>query len=256
VVGLVETVLIASPPALTIACAVAVGRSRQRRRRDALNRALHEVRRPLQLLALLRSAPARTRGGTPASAWEHLDAALAALADLESEINGGRSLAARRRLSADELVGDAVERWRWPAALLGRELEHRWAAGRASLLGDAPALSRALDNLVANSLEHGSTRVRVEGRAESGWLRIIVDDDLGSNGGEAATLAGPLARRPSRDGDPRRGHGLAIVAGIASAHGGRLALSRQRKGTRAVLELPLAPDPAPAGRRGQPSIAA
>jgi signal transduction histidine kinase len=250
VVELVEPALIASPLAFTIACAVAVERRRQRRR-DALNRALHEVRRPLQFLALWRSAPAAHEGAR-ASAWGHLDAALTALADLESEINGGRSPAARGRVSADELVGDAVERWRWPAAYLGRELEHRWSAGRASLLGDAAALSRALDNLVANSLEHGSKRVRVEGRVESGWLRIIVDDDLASNGREAATLAG----RPGRDRDPRRGHGLAIVASIAAAHGGRLALSRQGAGTRAVLELPLVPDPAPAGHRGQPSTAA
>jgi signal transduction histidine kinase len=257
VVALVETALLASPLALTIACAMVIERRRERRRRDALNRALHELRRPLQLLALLRSTPARTRHGEAlASAWEHLDAALAALTDLESEINGARSPVARTRLRADELVGGAVERWRWPATCLGRELELRWSAGRACLLGDAAALSRALDNLLANSLEHGSTRVRIEGRVDGGRLRIIVDDDLGANGRGVAPLAAPLARRPSRDGDPRRGYGLAIVADIASAHGGRLALSRRGAGTRAVLELPLAADSSPAGRRSQPSIAA
>lgn len=250
--GLAESTVVVAPLALVIA--VAIERRRERRRRAALNRALHELRRPLHFLALMRSAPARASNPTHDGAWGQLDAALSALVDLDIEINGRRSPAQRRPIGADELVAETVERWRRPAALLGRELELCWSAGRTTVIGDAAALSRALDNLVANSLEHGAKRVRVEGSAESGRLLIAIVDGLGSNGG-AATLAGPLVPHPSRNGEPRRGHGLGICARIASAHGGRLALSRHRTGTRAVLELPLALGLA-RGDPGQPSLAA
>lgn len=235
--GLAESAVVVAPLALVIA--VAIERRRDRRRRAALNLALHELRRPLHFLALMRSAPARASDRAHDGAWGQLDAALAALADLDVEINGRRSPAQQRPVRADELVAETVERWRGPAALLGRELELCWSAGRTTVIGDAAALSRALDNLVANSLEHGAKRVRVEGSAESGRLLIAVVDGLASNGG-VATLAGPLVPRPSRNGDPRRGHGVGICARIASAHGGRLALLRQGTGARAVLELPLA----------------
>jgi signal transduction histidine kinase len=249
-IGLAEIAALAVPPAVAVAVALAV----ERRRRIALNRALHELRRPLQCLALLRSAPAGTRDATRASGSAQLDAALTALADLDAEINRRRAPGSRRRLRADELVGEAFERWRWPATLLGRELELHWAAGRATVLGDAGALSRALDNLVANSLEHGGTRVRLEGRAASGRLRIAVIDDVGPKGGAGGTLAGPPGTPPVGTRDPRHGHGLALSAGIACAHGGRLALSRRETGTRAVMELPLALDSPPA--RERPGIAA
>lgn len=251
-VGLAETTAVLAPLALVIA--VVMGRRRERRRRAALNRALHELRRPLQFLALMRSAPARMRGRGREGAWGQLDAALAALADLDAEINGRGSSATPRPVRADELVAEAVERWRSPAAFLGRELELRWSAGRTAVLGDAAALSRALDNLVANSLEHGAKGVRLEGTTESGRLKIAVIDGLGASGG-VATLAGPLAPGPSRNGDPRRGHGLAVCARIASSHGGRLLLARQGTGARAVLELPLALGSARARSPGQPSLA-
>ena len=40
--------------------------------------------------------------------------------------------------------------------------------------------------------------------------------------------------------DPRRGHGLRVVASIAAAHGGRFLVQRPAGGWTAILELPLA----------------
>jgi signal transduction histidine kinase len=237
--GLLEAGALAAPLALAIACAAVIERRREHRRRAILNRALHELRRPLHFLALMRSASSRSPDRDDEGIWGQIDAALAALGDLDAEINGGRSPTDRRWLRAEALVSEAIERWRWPARLLGRRLELRWSAGGAAVLGDRAALSRAIDNLVANSLEHGATRVRFEGSATSGRLRIAVVDDPAE-----ADLAGPLAKRPARGDDPRRGHGLAVSADIASAHGGRLMLSGDGAGTRAVLELPLLRPPA------------
>jgi hypothetical protein len=71
-------------------------------------------------------------------------------------------------------------------------------------------------------------------------LRLLVADgsDAGSAvaGGSPAVNERPL-RRPR---DPRRGHGLRVVADVAAAHGGRFAACRHAAGATAVLELPLA----------------
>src|SRR5689334_3662954 len=72
------------PCVLAIAAVGVVG-VREARRRAALNEALHEVRRPLQVLAL--TAPV---AGTPAGDFEGpVRMAAAALERLEREINGG-----------------------------------------------------------------------------------------------------------------------------------------------------------------------
>src|SRR4051812_47813832 len=110
-----------------LAAAVAGDRVRETRRRAALNRALHELRRPLQALVL---SSARSRG--PGS--HAIRVALAALADLDREINGGSRPLARRPIACRAIVQPAVERWRRPAAAARRSLSLRWRAGSAVVL--------------------------------------------------------------------------------------------------------------------------
>src|SRR5436190_8070345 len=97
------------------------------RRRTALNRALHELRRPLQVLALGRPAPVGAVG--PAGA---LDLALEAVDGLDRQINGRSAPGSRRRpVACRALAAQAVERWRGAAAVAGRTLELDWRAGNA-----------------------------------------------------------------------------------------------------------------------------
>ena len=255
-IPLLEAATVAWPCALTIACAVAVERRREGRRRVALNRALHELRRPLQLIALT-ATPFDGGRRTPAGTGVHLAAALAALTDLEGEINGQRSARRPLRIDAAGLVADAVSRWREPAARHGRDVELRWRAPDAEVIGDPQALARALDNVIANSLEHGSGRLRIEGRAEGRWLRVAIADGDPAAGSAAVDRAGGGSDRPGgrEIADPRRGHGLAIVAGVAAACGGRFAFSPRRAGALAVLELPLAAGAAEASNGTRPHAA-
>jgi signal transduction histidine kinase len=95
------------------------------------------------------------------------------------------------------------------------------------VLCDPEAIARALDNLIANALEHGAGRIRIEGLGRPGRVRVHV-----------ANRGGP--RVPAAGRDPRRGHGLGIVRLVAEEHGGRFAACRHRDGASAVLELPLA----------------
>jgi signal transduction histidine kinase len=235
VTALVEAAATTWPLAATLACAVTVDRLRTGRRRQALNRALHELRRPLQVMALDRVA---TEGARRREGASHLDAALAALADLDAEINGDRPHRDQPPLDARKVLAEAVGRWHSPAAMLGRELELQLPMGEPTIRARREAIASALDNLISNSLEHGGTRIRVTARSLKGRLRISVAD--GAPGGRVACIAGPLRRHPSGAADSRRGHGLGIVARFAAEHGGRFAFHRGDAGSIALLELPLA----------------
>lgn len=222
------------PFVLAIA-AVGVAGAREARRRAALNEALHEVRRPLQVLAL--TAPV---AGTPAGDFEGpVRMAAAALERLEREINGGgAATAVRVTVKLAPLLEAAVGRWQARAALAGRTLELRCRCGAAAVSGSPAELAQALDNLLANAIEHGGRRIAVTASARRGTLRIVVSDSgRGSHrpGGRQARTG--LARRIA--GAEPRGHGLRIVRRIAAEHGGSFALRSGAGATEAVLALPL-----------------
>lgn len=224
---LAESSAVAWPMALTFAAVLAVDRLRVARRRAALNRSLHELRRPLQALALRTD---RLVGGDG-----QLRSAIEALSGLDREINGGEP-PPRRRVDVGVLAEQAVARWRGPAMLADRQLGFAWHAGRAEVICDPEAIARALDNLISNAIEHGAGAILVEGAARPGCVRLHVANRAAS---EALRIT---TRAPFRitTGDLRRGHGLRIVRSVAAEHGGRFAACRHRDGANAVLELPLA----------------
>lgn len=219
--------IVAWPLALTLATVVVSDRARRRRRRELLNRSLHELRRPLHVLTLARPQPA-------AAGRDHLGLALEALSELDRRVNGRscRSAGHPELIEARALAADAVRRWRGPAADQGREIDLRWRASASRLLCDRNAVARALDNLIANALEHGHGPIHVEGRVSGRRLRMSVADGSGPGRSAGGSLVGPRG--------VRRGHGLQIVAEIAADHGGRFAACAHGGGARAVLELPLA----------------
>ena len=217
---------------LGIALAVVAGdRVRKVRRRTAVNRAIHELRRPLQTLVL-------SSGSSRGPGSHSIRVALAALGDLDREINGGPRRFAPRPVACRALVQPAVERWRRPAAAARRSLVLHWRAGAAVVMADPDRLAQALDNLIHNALRHGGLRICVEARVCVGGVRISVADSGAASGV-------PWGRR-----DPRHGHGLRIVSDVAAEHRGRFELRRSPAGTTAMLELPLAPTPLATAKRG------
>jgi K+-sensing histidine kinase KdpD len=225
----VDTVAAGWPLAGMLAMVLVGERLRAGRRREALNRGLHELRRPLQLLALSRQ---RSAGAAP------LDLAIAALAQLDREVNGGGG-EPPRVVATRELVCDAVGRWRARAAMAGGSIALRWRAGGAPVLAVAAQLSQALDNLIVNALQHGGPSVVVDARVVGDRLRISVADDgrasrpASRNGAPGEVIARLTGRR-------HHGHGLEVVRAVAAAHHGRFALQRSERGSIAVLDLPLA----------------
>ena len=196
--------------------------------RRRLNRALHELRRPLQALALLDDSATVAPASSPGAARRGLiELAACALTELDGELNGDESPKTKRLVSSREVVLAALERWRSATSEAGG-IRVFWDAGPAPVAGDPVAMAQALDNLIANALEHGGPPLVVTGARVSGRLRLTLAN--GRSGDE----------RRSGNGDPRRGHGVAIVRDFAESHAGRFALCETGSGCVAALELPIA----------------
>jgi signal transduction histidine kinase len=224
------------PLAASMAAAVAA-QLRAGKRRSALNEALHELRRPLQAVALSAGAtfaqPPRTE--------DPMALAAAALERLDREINGGPLTAVWGPVDCRTLVQAAVGRWKARATIAESSLDLRWNADRALVNGDRRALAQALDNLIVNAIEHGGPSIVVAARQRDGRLRIAVTDS-GAAWRPSSRRGSPAEVLARLSGRRRHGHGLVVVRRIATAHEGRFSLCHSEHGSRAVLELPLALD--------------
>jgi signal transduction histidine kinase len=235
-----EHVVAGWPMVLAMGGVLAGGGVREVRRRRALNEALHEARRPLQVLAL--STPRDRSGSRRIEGSVRMVAG--ALERLDREINGGgAAVAVRTEVRVGPMLEAAVERWRPRAALGGRAIELRCRCGSALVAGDPTELTQALDNLVANAVEHGGARIAVVANVLHGSILIAVRD----SGSGARRVERRQRRRLAERiaGTSRHGHGLRVVRRIAAAHGGSFALQVGAGATEAVLELPLAGTAAP-----------
>jgi signal transduction histidine kinase len=229
-------VVAAWPLGVSLAAAIAAQSLYVGRRRSALNEALHELRRPLQALALV--GPGVGSSET-AAIQGSVQMAATALERLEREINGGTIPAARTPVCVRPLLDSAVGRWDARAALAGGSLKLRWQADEVTVDADRCELSQAVDNLVVNAIEHGGPEIVVEACIRAGRLRLAVIDSgresrLASRRESPAELVGRLSGRS------RRGHGLRVVRRMAASHGGEFRLRCTERETEAVLDLPLA----------------
>lgn len=214
--------------ALAVLLGVAGREWRLIRLRGSLNRALHEIRRPLQALAL---------DGPQASVAQ----AIRAVGELDHHLNGGSRPSVRHEMVACRLMVDAcIRRWRSRAHLAGAEIELRWAGVDALVRGDGIALAGAIENLIVNAIEHGGPQIRVSAMTVGQWVRIEVVD------------SGRASRPPGREGSPAEviarqrkgaghGHGLEIAERVVLDHGGRFEPEIAEDGSKVTIALPCSP---------------
>lgn len=214
----------------------------------------HEIRNPLTSIRLdLRRARRRVRAD-PDGAEELVDEAMTQVDRLSKAVEGGLGLAPGGSLAVESVSidGPLTRTVRAAAPLLadqGCQVSLEVPPELPPVVGDPAALERLFLNLVLNAGEAGSTSVRIVTRAESGLMRITVDDDgPGIDPDELERVTQPfVSTKPEGT-----GLGLPIARRIAEAHGGRLWIERSDRGGTAVwVELPVAQT----GRTRRPSVA-
>jgi signal transduction histidine kinase len=188
--------------------------------RLAVARAAHEIRGPLCAAGLALDA-----GDAVAGARE-LQRAAAATEDLDRPRPPRADAVDVRALVTGVLAGRRALARAHGAELLGDVEAAVW------LRGDAQRLAQAVSNLVVNAAEHGGARVRVSVTGDGRRVRITVADD-------GAGLPRPLPALLARRSLGRRGHGLAVAAAVAAAHGGALVHEPTWRGTCLALDLPV-----------------
>jgi len=160
---------------------------------------------------------------------------------LLARLDEGRPLE-REPVALDEVVHEAVETARTldPDRPLELELEP------AAVIGDRERLRQIVDNLLANVREHTAplTPVRVSIERVNGSARVTVADRGAGMTAEQATHV--FERFYRTDASRTRasggvGLGLSIVAAVAEAHGGSVAVdSAAGQGASFHIDLPLA----------------
>jgi signal transduction histidine kinase len=228
--------------ALAALAALAAGQLRARRCLALVAQASHELRGPLCAARLGLHGLLEDGGARVAAIDLELRRAALALDDLAAAPRGRRARERACPVDVGALLAEARPAWRVLADARGVVLEVEPPPDPIVVEADRLRLAQACGNLVANAIEHGGGRVRVCARAGSGGgaARIEVTD---TGPGLPAPVRDLL--RAARGRRARRGHGLALAAGIAERHGGRLASAPSPRGARLVLELPRAGAAAP-----------
>ena len=213
----------------------------QQRQRTFVADAAHELRTPLATLRAELEAPQ-----TDAVIADERSRLLHEVARMGDLVDGLLVLARadERRLSTadvdlDDLVFAVVRRHRCDdAAAID-------VAGvqPVRVHGDAAALERMVDNLVANATRHARSSVRVTlAREREAAVLTVADDGPGIPAAERTRVFERFARLEtarSRD-DGGVGLGLAIVRAVARAHGGDVEVVDNPPGARFVVEIPAA----------------
>jgi signal transduction histidine kinase len=206
--------------------------------------ASHELRTPLTLLSTRVQLLARQlrRGSAPAE--DEIDGVLSdtrRLGDILEDLLAAADT--RRSVAHDEVdlgavVADAVAAASATAQERGKELSMTGATS-AVVRGSESSLRRAVIGLVDNALDHASTAVSVDVSVDRGSCRVAVTDD--GPGIDDDVLPRIFQRFASaREGHSERRHyglGLALVADVAAAHGGKVEAGRPATGSGAVLTL-------------------
>jgi two-component system sensor histidine kinase MprB len=212
---------------------LAQARSAERR---LLADASHELRTPI--MALKGNVDYVARHGADPEAMADLRADVDRLGRLVDDLlaleRPAPAMPERGPVALDRLAREAAAGATVPVTVTAREPV--WVTG------DAEALRRAVDNMVANAAVHGAPPVTVTvGRHDDRARLSVSDGGPGLNADQAAVAFDRFWRAPAARGRGGSGLGLAIVRATARAHGGDVEVA----GATFTVDLPLGPSGAP-----------
>jgi K+-sensing histidine kinase KdpD len=155
----------------------------------------------------------------------------------------------QRVIPLDDAVSASIARHDLEARVL--EVAVHLVASEPCLhvLGDAALFGRALDNLLANALQHSpqgaSVRVEIERRGERGVVTVldqgpVVPESLRA---EVLTAEGQSRSKQIRQGRYSRGLGLYSAARAAFLAGAAIEIGERDGGSEIVLSAPLLAEP-------------
>jgi signal transduction histidine kinase len=234
--------------------AAVITKAHQQARRDLVAGLSHDLRTPLAGLRAMAEALEDGLADDPDRYHKQIRTEVERLAEMVSDLfevsrmNAGGLPLSPERLALSDVVGEAVSVAE-PLARSAAVTLRATAGTQAPVEADARALTRAVGNLLANAIRHtppdGAVDVFVGvDDQQKGQGLISVSDRCG--GIARADLAhvfdlgwqAESARTPGPD--TGAGLGLAIVRGIAEAHGGAVRAENVMGGCRFVLTIPLA----------------
>lgn len=236
----------------------------QQRLRRFVADASHELRTPLTTLRGYSSLYQTGALSTPeqvADAMRRINAEASRMATLLdgmlelSTLDAGAPLILER-VDLSGLLEDAAADLRASAPDRTIEVD---AAPEASVVADPARLQQAVLALGTNAVRHGRGPIVLGARTRAGGVRIEVSDS--GPGVPDAERAAIFERfhRAAAPGTPGSGLGLALVAGIASAHGGSCGVEPSPAGGSTFwIDLPddgrvLPPDVRPVGEPSPPT---
>lgn len=143
-----------------------------------------------------------------------------------AEIEGMAERLPRQEVDLSALLDQMVETYRPDMEANGHHL-HRVIEPGLNVRGDPRLLNQALANLLDNCLRHtpAGTKVTLSlERSGGSTILTVADDGPGIPPAEADRLFQRFARAEEARSTPGHGLGLALVAAIATAHGGQATL--------------------------------
>lgn len=220
---------------------------------DFVSSVSHEFRTPLAVIysAGENLADGVTKEETQISRYGNLikgeGKKLSAMVEQILEFAGADSRRKRYNLidvSVNEIVADAIAECYPLLKENGFTIEKEIAHDLPQVVGDKEALSRSIQNLIANSIKYGNGEKWLKVSAVNGGqtVKITVEDrGPGISKGDLRQIFEPFYRSKSAVDAQIHGNGLglSIVRQIVEEHGGKVsAESEVGKGSRFIIELP------------------
>ena len=164
---------------------------------------------------------------------------------LFSKIEQGKKIYRSLPVALGDTLRSAARTLAYPLAQRQFELRVEIDEAIPDVQGDADALEQAVLNLLTNAMKYSgeSREIGLRLRHESSEAVVeVTDHGVGIVAGEQARVFEKYYRVPGKDNEaiPGAGLGLALVAQIVKAHGGRVELvSSLGQGSTFAIRLPL-----------------